>query len=149
MATKKQRSVFWIVSTHVLTTGFVMPTIAGVLGSNVIWATQLSVVATFMISLAFQSIGYIGGTYYSLSYIRKVALIENPVACIKPSIITFAVLALIGFGVNVACFFVQEKQGVNLLWIIMIGAFYIVIGVAFAKITQQGFSRMEPHVMET
>jgi len=158
MAKMKQRSVFWIVSTHVLTTGFAMPAVAGGIGFAVLTAMQPSAVVAFLLLLAFQAVGYIGGVYYSLSYIRSVAFIENPNACIKPSpnacikpsIITFAVLAVIGFAVNVAGLVGRDGQGINpILGIIALAAFYVVICVAFARITQRGFSGIEPHAKET
>ena len=149
MAKKKVRSVFWVVSTHVLTTGFAMPAVAGMMAVAVRHETRPPPVAAFLILLAFQASGYIGGVFYSLSYLRKVALMRNPVACVKPSIITFTVLAVIGFAVNVAGLVAQQRQGINL--IVGIGglvAFYAVICFAFARITRQGFSRMEPHSTE-
>lgn len=149
MAKKKHRSVFWIVSTHVLTTGFAMPAVANGLCFAVLTAIQPSADVAFLMLLAFQALGYIGGVYYSLSYLRKVALMENPNACIKPSIITFAVLAVIGFGVNVAGLFGRDGQGINpILGIIALVAFYVVICVAFARITQRGFSGIEPQTKE-
>lgn len=150
MAKMKQRSVFWIVSTHVLTTGFAMPAVAGGIGFAVLTAMQPSAVVAFLLLLAFQAVGYIGGVYYSLSYIRSVAFIEHPNACITPSIITFAVLAVIGFAVNAAGLVGRDGQGINpILGIIALAAFYVVICVAFARITQRGFSGIEPHAKET
>jgi len=102
---KKKQSVFWVVSTHVLTTGFAMPAVAGLISVAIVVATQPSAVADFLLLLGLQTLGYIGGVYYSLSYIRKVALIEHPLACVKPSIITFALLAILGFAVNVLSLF--------------------------------------------
>jgi len=146
---KKVRSVFWVVSTHVLTTGFAMPVVAGTIGLAVLTGVQPSPVVAFLILLVFQTFGYIGGASYSLSYLRKVALIKNPVACVKPSIITFALLAVIGFAVNVASLVIQPRHEINLIaGIIGLVAFYAVICFAFDKITRQGFSQMEPHTTE-
>jgi hypothetical protein len=150
MAKKKVRSVFWVVSTHVLTTGFAMPAVAGMTGLAVLTGRPPSPVAAFLILLAFQACGYIGGVFYSLSYLRTVALIKDPVACVKPSIITFAVLAVIGFAVNVAGLVARPRHDINLIaGIIGLVALYSVICFAFAKITQQGFSRMEPQTTES
>ena len=141
---KKKRSVFWVVSTHVVTTGFAMPVVAGVVGSAIAVATQPSAVGRFFLLLGLQSLGYIGGVYYSLSYIRKVALIEHPLACVKPSIITFAVLAVLGFAVNVVSLFGERSKEMNaVIGIVGLVVFYIVISFAFAKITQQGFRAIE------
>ena len=92
-ASKKKRSVFWVVLTHVLTTGFAMPTVTGMAGAPIA-AIYPSALSGFLLALGFQALGYIGGVYYSLSYLRKAALIEHPLACLKPSIITFTVLAV-------------------------------------------------------
>ncbi len=144
MTNKQHRSVFWVVSTHVLTTGFAMPAVAGVLGFAIIVATQPSTVAAFLMLLAFQALGYIGGVYYSLSYIRKAALIENPIRCIKPSIVTFVVLAVLGFAVNIGSLLREPSgEGNPILAIAGLVVFYLVISFAFAKITQKGFATME------
>ena len=94
--------------------------------------------------MGFQALGYIGGVYYSLSYLRKAALIEHPLACLKPSIITFTVLAVLGFAVNVAWLFGPRAKQMNpTIGIAGLVVFYIVISFAFAKITQHGFRTME------
>jgi hypothetical protein len=144
MATKKQRSVFWVVSTHVLTTGFAMPAVAGMIGFGIVMASQLSPIAAFLLLLLLQALGYVGGVYYSFSYIRKVALVDNPLACVKPSIITFVVLAVLGLALNVARVFADPEKAVNpIVGTLGLIAFYIVITLAFARITQQGFAAME------
>ena len=151
MAKKKVHPVFWVVSTHVLTTGFTMPVVASIIALGVQTGLQPSPMAAFLILLAFQAFGYIGGVFYSLSYLRKVALIKDPVACIKPSIITFNVLAFFGLARNVASLLTQSRHHVNtilILGIVGLIAFYFVICIAFDKITRQGFSRMEPYVTE-
>jgi hypothetical protein len=150
MARKKARSRFWVVSTHVLTTGFAMPAVAGMIGSGLAPVAAVAPVRVFLLRMALQALGYIGGVYYSLSYIRKVALIENAPACIKPSIITFIVLAVLGFGLNVALLFTgQTKQIAPALAIPGLLLFYVVICAAFAKVTQQGFANMPSGTFET
>lgn len=143
MARKKQRTVFWVVSTHVVTTGFVCPLIAGMIGSSFL-ALDPSSVAVFLGVLAIQAIGYIGGAFYSLSYLRDVATIENPTRCAKPAIITFVVLAVIGFGVNVAAVAARRYPGEAIIACILgLAAYYVLICYAFARITQRGFAQME------
>ena len=150
MAKKKIRSVFWVVSTHVLTTGFALPAVAGLTGLGVLSVAKMSPLAAFLVLLTFQAVGYIGGVFYSLSYIRRVALLKNPVACITPSIITFAVLALIGFALNVSSLLDQPWGALSrIAAILAIVLFFAVVGFAFAKITRRGFTRMEPYTPET
>ena len=148
MSKKTQRSTFWVVSTHVLTTGIAMPFVAAIVGSVAIGATQPPPIAAFLIALTFQALGYIGGTFYSLSYIRKVALIKKPTDCIKPSIIAFSVLAIIFFGIDVAILQGSKNQGVNPIAIILQLAFFVIICFVFGKITQTGFSKMEAPTTE-
>ena len=136
---KKKRSVFWVVSTHVLTTGFAMPAVAGMFGAPLVEMYPSAGVG-FLLALGCQALGYIVGGYYSLSYIRKAALIEQPMACVKPSIITFVVLAVFGFAVNVALLFGSRLRSMNaIIGIVGLVVFYVVISLAFAKITQRGF----------
>jgi hypothetical protein len=145
MAVKKtRRSRFWVVSTHVLTTGFALPVIAGMVASGLTGALDtLFPLQVFVAQLLFMAIGYLGGAYYSLSYIRKVALIENPRACIKPSIITFILLAVLGFGVTLAArphdFGWSLSPTVAILGLLV---YYVVICAVFAKITTRGFDNM-------
>ena len=142
MAKKKQRSPFWVVSTHVLTTGFAMPLLAGLLAYVLILLLELPQIGAFLLMLLLQAIGYAGGVYYSLSYIRKVALVANPPGCTKPSIITFSVLAGLAFLFNAGSL-LREPAGLNALaGICCLAVFYTVVCIAFAKITRRGFERM-------
>jgi hypothetical protein len=120
-----------------------MPAVASVIGVAVVIGTGVSPAAAFPGLLAIQALGYIGGVFYSLSYIRKVALVQRPVDCIRPSIITFIVLAVFGFALN--AWIVVQQQAINhTVRIVSLTVFYVVICFAFAKITASGFSRMEP-----
>jgi hypothetical protein len=148
MVTKEPRSRFWVVSTHILTTGFAMPAVGALIGFGIIDSTGLTGIAAFLLLLGLQAVGYIGGGYYSLSYIKKVALIEDPTACVKPSIITFVVLAGLGFVVNLGSLVPYVLlSGVDasapIFAISCLVVLYLVVSLAFAKITQQGFAAME------
>lgn len=143
MASKKQRSVFWVVSTHVVTTGFAMPVVTGLIGYALVKELRPDPLRAFLILLCLQAIGYIGGVFYSLSYIRKSSRIENPTACIKPSIITFAVLAVIGLCINASNLFYRQHNMNPIVGAVLLVVYYTVICLAFARITQRGFSRME------
>jgi hypothetical protein len=141
---KKKRSLFWVVSTHVLTTGFAMPAIAGMVAAPIA-STYPSAIGGLLLALGFQTLGYVGGVYYSLSYLRKVTLIECPLACVKPSIVTFIVLAVLGFVINAELLFHGERaKELNVaVGIVALVVFYIVITFAFARITQRGFQEIE------
>ncbi|PHS10670.1 MAG: hypothetical protein COA78_10940 [Blastopirellula sp.] len=143
MASKKKRSIFWIVSTHVLTTGFVIPGAAGVIASQATSAMQYPPVATFLIILAAQAVGYIGGVFYSFSYIRKVAIIQNPAACITPAIVTFIVLAIIGLGLNLYIQIGGKGNDINpVVTAIALVIYYVIISILFARFTRNGFLQM-------
>jgi hypothetical protein len=132
---KKARSRFWVVSTHVITTGFAIPFIARFVTMFLLQSLQFEGLLAFLVSLTLQSIGYIGGTYYSLNYIQNVALIDNPMACVKPSVIAFVALAVLSLILNLA------SIG-QLSWeiILILIVFYMVVSLAFAKITEKGFA---------
>ena len=145
MGKRKERSVFWVVSTHVLTTGFVMPLLAGVIGAAVVFAHELRPIVGLLVQQGLLALGYIGGAYYSLSYIRKVAIVRRPMACVKPSIVAFVVLAVIGFGLSIAGLILgpslQGFEGV--LLVADVAVFYIVITFGLAIITRRGFAGLE------
>ena len=61
MAQPKERSVFWIVSTHVLTTGFVMPLLATLGAIAIIAPTGTRPVAAGRDHSRPSGIGYVGG----------------------------------------------------------------------------------------
>jgi hypothetical protein len=123
-----------VVSTHVITTGFAIPFLATFVTNILIQSLQIEGWLAFLVSLTLQSLGYVGGTYYSLNYIQKVALIDNPMACVKPSVIAFIALAVLSLILNLA------SIGQLSLETLILIVFYIVISLAFAKITEQGFA---------
>jgi hypothetical protein len=135
---KRQRSVFWIVSTHVLTTGLAMPVIAGLAATFVIHFAgigdpriALYVQATFAVA------GYVGGALYSLSYLRKTAECESWTNCTAPAIVTFAVLDILG-----CAWAVYELAPRTPASIAILVASYLVGLFAAAVITASGFAGM-------
>jgi hypothetical protein len=141
MAKPKQRGTFWVVTTHVLTTGFAMPLLGGIAAAFIvpIITPGISSWSALAVAAAIQALAYVGGAYYSLSYLRKVAIIANPLACITPSIVFFAALAALGFGYN--AFLVRRLNGAPVLigiWLV----FYIAITFLFTIITRRGFAAM-------
>jgi len=138
-ATPRPRSTFWIVSTHVLTTGFAMPILATIAAFAALQAIgPLDFYLELAITLALQALGYIGGVYYSLSYLKKVAIARNPIACIIPSNITFTALAALGLGWSIHSLHLLDFP----LVLAIVAIFYAGITVVFALVTRQGFRRM-------
>lgn len=143
MPKKKQRSTFWVVSTHVLTTSIVMPLLTGLSGAMVILAMQPPPLASYLLVLAFGTIGYVGGVFYSLSYIEKVAIVQNPLNCIKPSIVTFCIVTLLSVGFSIYLRYSEVQPDLNPTVVAISDcAFAAVICVIFAWLTHVGFSRM-------
>ncbi len=67
---KKRRSVAWIVSTHVLTTGLAMPVVAGLASVAVVLAANIrDPLVALYVQATFAVLGYAGGTLYSLACI--------------------------------------------------------------------------------
>lgn len=139
MAAKK-RAKWWIVSTHVLTTGFVMPLLAGIVGAAVVGGSGLQGLPAFALLLAIQGVGYNGGTYYSLGYLGKSAVTDDWQGCITPSVVTFVILSIIGLVGNAI-----QVEG-SLMAIGIWVAFYGAIIAAFAKITADGFRSFQAQV---
>jgi hypothetical protein len=97
MATLKPRSVFWIVTTHVVTTLFMLFLVGGVLASLVMsWLDPMVPnPAAALCFLAFGALGSWMGAHNSVSYLRKRAIIPDPKTAVTASVATFAAL---GFG---------------------------------------------------
>jgi hypothetical protein len=154
------RTKWWIVSTHVLTTGFAMPCIAGLVGMVVCGQLGLQGAAGLVVILGLQAIGYISGTYYSLSYLKKTAMTRDWVECTAPAIACFAALAVLGLVANV----MQVSQSLSAALgladkttgesppiplgyeIIGLLVFYGIIIAGFAKITSHGFGALQKQV---
>jgi hypothetical protein len=96
----KQRPKWWIVTTHVMTSGFAIPIVAVALGAVLIGVLGMEGIMAIFLVMLFNVAGYIGGTIYSLSYLKKNVTTSNWEGCTVPSIcfaafITFA--AVIGY----------------------------------------------------
>ena len=139
----KKRAKWWIVSTHVLTTGFVMPLLAGIVGGVLCAVLGLEGIGALLFILAVQTIGYIGGTYYSLSYLKKSAVTHDWPGCTVPAIVFFAVLAVLGLVVNA----IQISE--SPLAILGLILFHGCILAAFAKITAKGFRALQDEAKQS
>jgi DNA-directed RNA polymerase subunit RPC12/RpoP len=126
----KERAKWWIVTTHVLTAGFAMPLIAAVFAAVLIGLLGIEGVLAVLIIVLFTFTGYIGGTFYSLSYLKKNAKTSDWNGCTIPSII-FAVL--LNFGTLV---FFHSNPIINSI-------VSIINLVAFGLITANGFRKLD------
>jgi hypothetical protein len=99
--------------------------------------------AELSIRAACAVVGYVAGTFYSISYLRGAAEHETWTACTKPSIISFAFLAVIGFVWNVT-----QLNERNPFSICALTVCYIAIIVAFASITAYGFRRLSLRITQ-
>lgn len=125
-----------MVSTHVLTAAFALPLLALVLA----FALDFSGFAPRgqFVGLVFPLLlltgGYVGGTFYSLSYLRRVAVCRRPQACILPSIIVFTAFAAGSLAISYGR---VEPAEFGILTL-----YYAVITLCFAFITRRGFLKM-------
>ncbi|HSI34145.1 MAG TPA: hypothetical protein VK986_11200, partial [Tepidisphaeraceae bacterium] len=88
--------------------------------------------------LGLQALGYIGGVFYSLAYLRKVAIPTNPLGCIIPSNVTFLVLVALALGWNIKHFDLFDHLG----YLAALVVYYAVITAVFAIVTRNGFRQM-------
>ena len=135
---RKRRSTFWVVSTHVLTTGMAIPAVAALVAAAIIWFGGLrDPLAVLSIQAGCAVVGYVGGTYYSLSYLKRTANHENWTDCTTPSVIAFAICAILGFAWSVTQLTEPNAASIGVL-----GICYALMIVVFWKITASGFRHM-------
>lgn len=98
----KLRATWWVVSTHVLTACVSFPFLIGLLYgfSIVFFKVSLGEGEQIVLGFGVGLIGITGGTYYSLSYLRKKAQHPDWRRCTIPSIVTAAVLSGLTIGVQ-------------------------------------------------
>ena len=135
---KRVRSQFWVVSTHALTTGMAVPFLAAMIALSLIVPLGIEGLPRFLVSRACDSAGYIGGAYVSLSFLRRSTVINHPVQCTKPAVVVFVILELF----TVAGRLMAQKSSSPLAAAEII-AFYTIMAVAVAMITQKKFADWE------
>jgi hypothetical protein len=136
MGVPRERSTFWFVSTHVLTAGLSMPLLAVILAfvTRVAgWAPHEPLMELVFV-LAVVGFGYIGGTFYSLHYLRRVAIVREPRACLVPSIGMFGALCALPLGVSFG--------NVSTVEFGLLTAYFAAITSCFAFITRHGIRRV-------
>jgi hypothetical protein len=136
MAVPRERSTFWFVSTHVLTAGLSMPLLAAIVAFAVFaagWAPREPLMELVFV-LAVISFGYIGGTFYSLHYLRRVAIVREPRACLIPSIAMFGAFCALPLGISFGIVSTVEFG--------LLTAYFVGVTLCFAFITQGGIRRV-------
>ena len=104
---KEKRSRFRVVATHVLIAALLFPIIgifvgmlilfllyllpASVTGMEKVTSVEYAIVVSGSVAVF-----YLLGTRYSLSRIKKIAIIGNPTSCTMPSIIAFTFIIVAG-----------------------------------------------------
>jgi hypothetical protein len=142
---KKVRSVFWIVSTHVLTTGLAIPAVMGIASKLLIAHFDIRdpLIGLYLVATC-SVVGCIGGTLYSLSYLGNEADCANWKRCTAPAIATFVILTILGLAAQI-----YSLQANTALTVGLLVATSLVSIAAFSIITSHGFSRMHhPEVVE-
>ena len=95
---KRRRSTFWVVTTHVLTAGLAIPALAALVAAGVIQFGNLGEASgVFAVGAVCGIMGYVGGTYYSLSYLKQVAAHNCWTDCTTPCVILSAVFGILSF----------------------------------------------------
>lgn len=135
---KRVRSRFWVVSTHVLATAMAVPLLAAILALMAIVIFRIQGLPALLLSVVSQTTGYIGGAYASLFLLRKSTILANPSRCTKPAVSLFVVLEL--FTLVTRLLTDKRPSTVSAAWII---AFYALIALAVARITQKKFDAWE------
>jgi uncharacterized membrane protein (DUF485 family) len=110
MSVPRRRSVFWIVSTHVVTTVFLMFALLFASSIAALILQNLVVVAA-IIGLGAPLISLILTTNYSLGNIRRVATIDHPMSCFMPSMLAFCGLLLSLGGFDALYAFTRSQHG--------------------------------------
>jgi len=130
----RPRSIFWIVSRHVLITGFVLPGAAHAAALAGIRALELQGAPAFLFFLAILALGFFAGLGCSLSYLRKNAITDRWTKCTAPAIVGFAAVAVLAYMADM--FWLPQKSlGI---WSGLAG-FYAVVVTAFGRITRRAF----------
>ncbi len=136
-----RRSTFWVVSTHVLTTGLAIPVLIGLVVAGIAGVAGLkapfSDLTKLVIGLVTTLIGVGGGVLYSMAYLKRTAQHDRWSQCIKPSVIAYLLLAALGCAV--ACWTEGERTSAA----IGIQILNTAIGMAiFAWLTVSGFQEL-------
>ncbi|HET6247652.1 MAG TPA: hypothetical protein VFE47_08150 [Tepidisphaeraceae bacterium] len=143
MPVPRPRSVFWIVSTHVVTILFLMFALLFVSSIAVLILKSLEIVST-VIGLCAPMISLILTTNYSLGNIRRVATIDNPMACFMPSMLAFCGLFL---SLVAAMLFMDLREHtLNLPEAACFFAYSVALCIAFGLLTRRGLRKMQADV---
>jgi hypothetical protein len=146
--TAPPRSTFWIVTTHVLTSGLAIPTVVGLGILGIVHLAKIDPPFSFLteltVSLVSMLLGTGGGVLYSLRFIRRNATCEHWSRCTTPSVMAYGVLAVLGLGwgiwqVNPRT---SEVMGIRVL------STLVGMGV-FAWLTASGFGKMSREAVTT
>ncbi len=139
--TAPSRSTFWIVTTHVLTSGLAIPTVVGLCILGIVHqakiVTPFSVLVELTVSLTSMLLGTGGGVLYSLRFIKRNAAHENWSLCITPSVVVYGLLAALGLGLSI------WQANPRTPAVIGIRVLSTLVGMAvFACLTSSGFRKM-------
>ena len=141
---RKVRSRFWVATTHVLTAGFAMPLVIGFVGTILVAMVLPPSPETFLLSAIMQqcfiATGWIAGTYYSLSYIRKTCIMSNPSSYIAPCIIAGVVMLALCFLLSSAAYVLADWPEALIVTVVS----HCIAYLSYATITRNAFKQMRP-----
>lgn len=139
---KRMRGGVWAVSAHVLTAGVSIPLLASMAGSYAAMLVPADDDGSACMICAFIYVtclgsGYVGGTFVSLSAIRRRAVVRDARKCTRYSVLAFALLSGVWMAYGMAGLFLKD------LGIYAVGLFHLVMVAIFWRLTKGGFSAVE------
>lgn len=141
---RKIRSQFWVASTHVLTAGLVMPLLAGVVGTVAVSAVIQTAPDDWLLPVITQQFfiaaGWIAGTYYSLSYLKKTCVMYDPPSYTSPCIVAGIVVMACSLALCSFVYIMSGQLEAMIVAVISHGVAYL----AYANGTRQAFKNMTP-----
>ncbi|NPA66873.1 MAG: hypothetical protein GXO11_08340 [Epsilonproteobacteria bacterium] len=134
---KKERSVFNVVTTHILTTSVVIPFFGLLIGYmiNKSLSTTLNQTEVLLIKDIVFIIFFFFGVRYSLSYIDKTITVKDPKNSLRFSLIVFGLLMVMIFFLNVLAY----PNTLNTIYNI---AFFGIIFILFYIPTKRYFTNL-------
>ncbi len=130
----RPRTVYWIVSRHVLIAGFFLPGVAHAAAMGAIRLLRLQGAPAYLSFFAVLAFGYFAGFGNSLAYLRKNAMSDRWQQCVAPAIFGFAALCIFAFAVDL--YWLPER---NFWTLTGLAVFYSVVLRAFSTITKRAF----------
>jgi hypothetical protein len=121
-----------------------MPLLAGVFGTIAVSAVIQTAPEDWLLPVITQqffiAVGWIAGTYYSLSYLKKTCIMYDPPSYISPCIVAGIIMMACGLALCSFVYIMAEQLEALIIAVISHGVAYL----AYANATRQAFKSMRP-----